>query len=143
MALTITDRLIRGTGTWHTAELVRLEAGDAWRVSWLPRRLMDKDAAIAAMSIADLLGPHGPGITGPGDPAWADTDRWAAEYFGIAGPTAVAWASEPPRAAPPDGASFPPCPACGARDPHIGWAGDSDAGRSWRCTGCDCEWTAR
>lgn len=142
MALTITGRLIRSTCTGHTAELARLEPGDAWRVSWLPRRPMDKDAAIAAMRIADLIGPHGPGLDGPADPAWADIDGWAA-HFGIAGPTAVAWASEPPRAAPPDGVPFPPCPACGARDPHIGWTGDSDAGRSWRCTGCDHEWTTR
>ena len=101
MALTITFPPIRSTCTGHTAELARLEPGDAWRVSWLPRRLMEKDAAIAAMRIADLIGPHGPGLDGPADPAWADIDRWAAEHFGIAGPTAVAWASEPPRAAPP------------------------------------------
>ncbi len=39
MALMITDKMIRSVDTRHTAELVRAEASDAWRVSWLPGRL--------------------------------------------------------------------------------------------------------
>ena len=36
MALTITDKVIRGTDTRHVARAHHLEAGDAWRVTWLP-----------------------------------------------------------------------------------------------------------
>lgn len=39
MALTVTDYLIRSAAAPHTAELIHFEAGDAWRVSWLPLRV--------------------------------------------------------------------------------------------------------
>ena len=94
--LTITGKLIRSADTRHTAELVHLEAGDAWRVSWLPRRLMDKDAAAAAMSIAAAVGRI-PADCDPevyDDQFWTRVDAWAAE-LGITGHDAVVRASEP------------------------------------------------
>jgi putative tRNA adenosine deaminase-associated protein len=37
MALTITNKIMRSDLTPHTARIEHFEAGDAWRVSWLPR----------------------------------------------------------------------------------------------------------
>jgi hypothetical protein len=97
MGLTITDQIMRSTDTAHTAKLIHLEAGDAWRVSWLPQRLMDKNAAVTAMTIAEAVGRIDP-AAGPeayGDEFWTLVDSWAAE-LGLSGATAVVRASEPP-----------------------------------------------
>lgn len=97
MALTITDKLVRSTDTRHTAGLVHFEAGDAWRVTWLPHRLMDKDAAAAAMMIAEEVGriPADAGPEAYDSRFWQHIDGWAAE-LGLAGPAAVTRVSEPP-----------------------------------------------
>ena len=97
MALTITDKVIRGTDTRHVAELHHFEARDAWRVTWLPLRLMDKDAAIAAMELAEAVGQ----IPADCDPEVYDDGFWSradalAAVFGMSGPDAVARASESP-----------------------------------------------
>ena len=89
MALTITDKIMRSDVTPHTAELHHFEAGDAWRVSWLPQRLMDRNAAITAMQLADIVGGADAGH--PGRP---EVDALAAE-LGLSGPSAVVMASEP------------------------------------------------
>ena len=100
MTLTITDKMIRSASTPHTAELHHFEAGDAWRVSWLPQRLMDKPAAVAAMRIAEEVGQI-PADCDPevyDDKFWTRVDAWAAE-LGITGPDAVVRVSEAPGAA--------------------------------------------
>lgn len=84
MALTITDKIMRSDATPHTAELHHFEAGDAWRVSWLPRRLMDRNAAITAMTLAEQIDRNG---------LWdyrdsANIDAGAAE-LGLTGPQAI------------------------------------------------------
>jgi hypothetical protein len=84
MALTITDKIMRSDATPQTAELHHFEAGDAWRVSWLPRRLMDRNAAITAMTLAEQIDPNG---------LWdyrnsANIDASAAE-LGLTGPQAI------------------------------------------------------
>ncbi len=56
MALMITGKMIRSDGTRHTAELVRAGAGGAWRVSWLPGRVLTRSQATTAMMIAQALG---------------------------------------------------------------------------------------
>jgi hypothetical protein len=94
MALTITDKMIRSTNTRHVAELLRFDAGDAWRVSWLPQRLMDRNAAITAMTLADLVSER-EGIGLHDDPRRAAIDALAAE-LGLSGPNAVVMTSEPP-----------------------------------------------
>ena len=67
MSLTITDEPISGRHTPHTVRLGHFQAGDAWQVSWLPGQLMDRNAAITAMLIAEIAvsGPAGakPGRT--------------------------------------------------------------------------------
>ncbi len=122
MALMITGKMIRSDGTRHTAELVRAGAGGAWRVSWLPGRVLTRSQATTAMMIARALGriPAAAGPLAYGGRLRGRVDSWAAE-LGLAGPTAVAWASEPLRAGPPAGRDTPSCPACQAGAPHIGW----------------------
>lgn len=84
MALAITDKIMRSDATPHSAELHHFEAGDAWRVSWLPRRLMDRNAAITAMTLAEQIDRNG---------LWdyrnsANIEAWAAE-LGLTGPQAI------------------------------------------------------
>jgi hypothetical protein len=69
VALTITGKIMRSDQTAHTARLGHFEAGDAWQVSWLPHRLMDRNAAITAMTLADLVS-EGEGIGLHDDPRW-------------------------------------------------------------------------
>ena len=102
MALTITDKIMRSDQTAHTARLGHLGAGDAWRLSWLPQRLMDRNAAITAMTLADLVS-EGEGIGLHDDPRWPVIDALAAE-LGLSGPGAVVRISEPG-----DNADTPPC----------------------------------
>jgi hypothetical protein len=98
MTMTILDDCMSSDRTPHTA---RLAPGDrhTWEVSWLPGRHMDRNSAITAMVLADLvasddmkaghrLWPHVEGwaaelaLTTPealtriaGQPGWADTSR--------------------------------------------------------------------
>ena len=104
MALTITDRLIRSTDTAHTAELVHLEAGDVWRmswdawqVSWLPGHLMDRNAAISAMLLAEAAAT---GNLDASNSRWPHIEGWAAE-LGLTGPDAIVRASPPLTDEPP------------------------------------------
>lgn len=97
MALTITDYEISSDQTPHTARLLRFEAGPAWRVSWLPKRLMDRNAAITALSLAEQFDRNG---------LWdyrqsANIDAWAAE-LGLSGPQAIAMLGGVPQQEDPD-----------------------------------------
>ena len=98
MALTITPKLIRSSGTPHTAELAEDQAlADSWRVSWLPGRILSGRQVRAAMELAEAVGQI-PDDCDPevyDDEFWDHMDSWAAEV-GLAGPTALVWASEPP-----------------------------------------------
>ena len=108
MALTITQKVMRSTETAHTAKLAHDRAGvpfvipgdggaeaeGAWRVSWLPGQLLDRDGAVAAMTLADLVS-EGNGMGLSDDPRWPEVDALAAE-LGLSGPDAVVRASEPP-----------------------------------------------
>jgi hypothetical protein len=118
MTLTITDKIMRSDQTARTARLGHLEAGDAWQVSWLPRRLMDRNAAITAMTLADLVS-EGEGIGLHDDPRWPVVDVLAAE-LGLSGPDAVVRISEPG-------------PSAGAA------AGDTGAAASVLCAHADQE----
>jgi hypothetical protein len=101
MTLTITDKIIRSDRTAHTARLGHFEAGDAWQVSWLPGRLMDRNAAITAMTLADLVS-EGEGIGLHDDPRWPLVDALAAE-LSLSGPDAVVRISETDRHERPPG----------------------------------------
>jgi hypothetical protein len=93
VTLTITDKTMRSDQTTHAARLGHFAVGDAWRVSWLPQRLMDRNAAITAMTLADLVS-EGEGMGLHDDPRWPVVDALAAE-LGLSGPDAVVRVSEP------------------------------------------------
>jgi len=95
MTLTITDKIMRSDVTPHTAEL-RHFAGQVTPggCPGSPQRLMDRDAAITAMTLADLVSADGC-IGLADDPRWPKVDDLAAE-LGLSGPNAVVRASEPP-----------------------------------------------
>jgi hypothetical protein len=90
MSLTITDDHISGDYTRHTA---RRLSGDqrAWEVSWLPGRLLDRNSAITAMVLAEVVGTDAPQARGR---LWPHIEGWAAE-IGLTAPDAVARVSEP------------------------------------------------
>jgi len=71
MALTTTNRVIRGTDTAHTA---RLAPSCLWRVTWLPGRELTQSQAEAAMQIAEEAGR----IPADCDPEVYDERFWSA-----------------------------------------------------------------
>lgn len=94
MALTITDKAIRGTDTPHRAHR---QLSATWTVTWLPGRLLSRDQAITAMTIAEEVGR----IPADCDPEVYDEASWSrvdalADELGMSGPDAVARASESP-----------------------------------------------
>ena len=91
MPLTITSDLITSDHTAHTA---RLAPGHqhAWQVSWLPGRLMDRNAATTVMILAGTAAATG---LDPGHRLWPHIQGWAAE-LGLTTPDAITRASEPP-----------------------------------------------
>jgi hypothetical protein len=99
MATKISDTEMTSDRTRHTARVVPgavVEGGPtAWEVSWLPGRLLLRNQAITAMTIAEVVWTHQFETPGSKDPIWLHLDGWAAE-LGITGPNAVAEASLPP-----------------------------------------------
>jgi hypothetical protein len=88
MSTTITDTLMRSTDTAHTAKHI----GTGWEVTWLPGRVLDRNQAVTAMTIAAYVGR---GIGLHDDPVWPHIEGWAAE-LDLTGPRAVVLASESP-----------------------------------------------
>jgi hypothetical protein len=61
MAITITDDRMTSDQTCHTAWSSQYAAADgrgAWIVSWLPLRLLDRNQAITAMTLAEWVATH-------------------------------------------------------------------------------------
>jgi len=87
----ISDSEMSSDQTRHTART----ADGGWTVSWLPGRVLTRDQAITAMTIAEVVAMHEWTIDGGADPIWLHVDSWAAE-LGISGPHAVAEASLSP-----------------------------------------------
>ena len=91
MTLTIQDETISSDTTRHTA---RLAPGheQTWQVSWLPGRLMDRNSAITAMVLAEV-------VTADDVHAehwlWPQIESWAAE-LGLTAPDALTCISQPP-----------------------------------------------
>jgi hypothetical protein len=90
MPLTITSEAISGDHTSHTA---RPAPGHqrAWEVSWLPGRLLDRNSAITAMVLAEVVGSR---PLQAGDRLWLHIEGWAAE-IGLAAPEALARICQP------------------------------------------------
>lgn len=91
MTLTIHDAGISSDHTRHTA---RLAPGHehAWIVSWLPGRLLDRNSAITAMVLADVVATDD---VHAGHRLRPHIESWAAE-LGLTAPDVLAWVSQPP-----------------------------------------------
>lgn len=72
MSTTITDDTMTSTNSPHTAR--RVDGG--WTVSWLPDRILDRNQALTAMTIAELVATNH--VT-PGSRYWLHLRAWAAE----------------------------------------------------------------
>ncbi len=90
MTLTINDTTMTSDQTPHTARQARPQRG--WEVSWLPGQILDRNAAITAMILANLAGEED---LHEGHKLWPHIQGWAAE-LGLTGPEAMAAASQPP-----------------------------------------------
>jgi hypothetical protein len=130
MALTITDKIMRSDQPEHTARLRHFGAGDAWQVSWLPQRLMDRHAAITAMTLADLVS-QAEGISSHDDPRWPTIEALAAELC-LSGPDAVVRISEP-------GDNAPAYQTEAAGPVLCAHADQGDRGAHWLAPGETCE----
>jgi hypothetical protein len=93
MSLVITDGEMFSDQTRHTAQLRRFDGGSTWLVSWLPDRCLGRNQAITAMTIAEIVGGRGVGLSD--DPVWPHIESFANE-LGLTGARAVVLASEPP-----------------------------------------------
>lgn len=90
MTLTIQDDNISSDRTRHTACLTPGH-DHVWRVSWLPGRLMDRNSAITAMTLAEVATDE----VNPGHRLWLHIEGWSAE-LGLKVPDALTWISQPP-----------------------------------------------
>jgi hypothetical protein len=93
VTLTINDTSMTSDQTVHTA---RQAPGrqPGWEVSWLPGQLVDRNAAITAMILADTVGEHD---LHEGHWLWPHIQSWA-EELGLTGSDAIAQARQPPSA---------------------------------------------
>lgn len=82
MATTITDVLMTSDQTPHTAQWSQHAAADgkgAWVVSWLSgRRLLTRDQAITAMTLAEMVAAEDPQPTAAW---WSLVEELAAELW--------------------------------------------------------------
>ena len=88
MTLTITDQLISSGHVFRSAP----SRPRAWRVSWLPALLLDRNTVITAMMLVDTASDA---RRDDGHRLWPAIHNWAAE-LGLTGPAAVAQVSQPP-----------------------------------------------
>ena len=89
MTLTIHDTTMTSDQTAHTAR--QSPTRDGWEVSWLPGQTLDRNTAITAMILADVVGKAD---LHEGHRLWPHIQGWA-EELGLTGPEAAA-ASQPP-----------------------------------------------
>jgi len=89
MTLTVNDATMTNDQTAHTARQAPSRHG--CEVSWLPGRLLDRNAAITAMTLADTAERD----LHEGHRLWPHIQGWTAE-LGPTGHDAVARASQPP-----------------------------------------------
>jgi hypothetical protein len=91
MTLTFLEDRIKSDRTRHIALLAPGHEA-SWHVSWLPGQLLDRNSAITAMTLADVVGM---GKVDAGHRLWPNIEGWAAE-LGLSPSDALAWASQPP-----------------------------------------------
>lgn len=71
MSTRITDTAMSSTSTAHTAR----RTGNRWTVSWLPGRTLDRNQAVTAMTIAEVVASR----PAPDNRIWSAVTAWAAE----------------------------------------------------------------
>ena len=91
MTLTINDATMTSDQTTHTARQVP-GAQPGWEVSWLPGQTLDRNAAITAMTLADLAGEQD---LHEGHRLWPHIQSWA-EELGLTAPDAIGRGTQPP-----------------------------------------------
>jgi hypothetical protein len=91
MTLTINDTTMTSDQTAHTARQAPGRQPD-WEVSWLPGQILDHNAAITAMTLADTAAQAD---LHEGHRLWPHIQGWAAE-LGLTAPDAIAQANQPP-----------------------------------------------
>jgi hypothetical protein len=106
MALTILDDLMSSDRTTHAARAI---PGQGWEVSWLPGRRLDRNSAITAMVLADILGPAD---LHPADRLWVPIEGWAQE-LGLDVPEMLARTARPPAWSTPEKTAMPADPEAG------------------------------
>jgi hypothetical protein len=90
MTLTINDTTMTSGQTAHTARHAPERNG--WEVSWLPGQILDRNAAITAMILADTTAEAD---LHEGHRLWPFVQSWAGE-LGLTAPDAIAQACQPP-----------------------------------------------
>ena len=90
MTLTIYDTTMTSDQTAHAARLAP-GSQDQWEVSWLPGRVLDRNSAITAMTLADIAGERD---LDERHRLWPFIQGWAAE-LGLTGSDAVNRVSRP------------------------------------------------
>jgi hypothetical protein len=91
MTLTINDTTMTSDQTPHTARQARGRPHQ-WEVSWLPGQILDRNATITAMLLADTAAQ---GDLHEGHRLWPHIQGWAAE-LGLTDPDAIAPAPAAP-----------------------------------------------
>jgi hypothetical protein len=90
MTLTINDTTMTSDQSAHTAR--NSPDRNGWEVSWLPGKILDRNAAVTAMTLADTTAEHD---LHEKHQLWPHFHSWAAE-LGLTAPEAIARASQPP-----------------------------------------------
>ena len=90
MTLTISDTAMTSDRSHCTAR--HSPDRNGWEVSWLPGQILDRNAAITAMTLADTAAEHD---LHDSHPLLPHVESWA-EELGLIAPEAIARASQPP-----------------------------------------------
>jgi hypothetical protein len=90
VALRIDDTAMSSDRTAHSARQTPDRGG--WEVSWLPGQLLDRNAAITAMILADTTAGQD---LNEGHRLWPHIQSWAAE-LGLTASDAITQVSQPP-----------------------------------------------
>ncbi len=80
MTLTITGTTMTSDHAAHTAQ--ETSGRNGWEVSWLPGQTLDRNTAITAMTLADVVSKAG---IDEGHRLWPHIQGWAAE-LGLTAP---------------------------------------------------------
>ena len=90
MTLTINDTTMTSDHSTHTAR--HTPDRDGWEVSWLPGQILDRNAAVTAMTLADITAERD---LHDRHRLWPHIQGWAGE-LGLTAPGALSRVPQPP-----------------------------------------------